>query len=172
MRLLRLFNEPVGRHYLLEQGVPQETVDALPLIGISGIGNLLATIKTARYLELGERDVLVTVATDSTKLYSSRLVELKAERGPYSELQAARDFEGCLAQLGIGHLKELTYPDRKAIHNLKYFTWIEQQQRELADLNQLWNDPDVFEDIFSQVGAWDGLIEEFNERVGLIQRYR
>lgn len=28
---------------------------------------------------------------------------------------------------GIDHLKELNYHDKKSIHNLKYFTWVEQQ---------------------------------------------
>ena len=69
--------------------------------------------------------------------------------------------------MGIDNLRELDYYDRKALHNLKYFTWVEQQQRDLEDLNRLW-DPDFWEETFSQVDEWDGLIEEFNQRVGLL----
>jgi hypothetical protein len=44
MRLVRLFNEPAGRNYLIKQGVPQGTVAELPLLGISSIGNLLGPL--------------------------------------------------------------------------------------------------------------------------------
>jgi hypothetical protein len=63
-------------------------------------------------------------------------------------------------------MRELTYPDRKALHNLKYFTWVEQQQRSVEDLNRLW-DPDFWAATFAQVDAWDQQIEAFNARVGL-----
>lgn len=37
-------------------------------------------------------------------------------------------------------MQELTYLDKKRIYNLKYFTWIEQQGKDLEELNvQLYN---------------------------------
>lgn len=167
MRLIRLFNEGPGRTALASAGVPAELAGRLDLLGISGVGNLVAAIKFAKYLELGGSDWVVTVATDSMDLYRSRLGELAEERGPYREAQAERDLE-LLAGLGIDRMKELTYYERKAIHNLKYFTWVEQQGRDVAELRAQWVDHAAYWDgTFAQADRIDELIVEFNRRVGL-----
>ncbi len=163
IRLFRLFNEKAGHEYLMMAGVDKETIAKLPLLGISSISNMLSAIKTAKYFELTSDDVILSVATDSAALYQSRLADLNAEKGPYSELQAARDNEKCILGATTSHLKELSYWDRKAIHNLKYFTWVEQQQKDEADLNQLWNDRGIWPALFGQVERWDELIREFNK---------
>ncbi|MEE8391368.1 MAG: pyridoxal-phosphate dependent enzyme, partial [Anaerolineae bacterium] len=84
MSLVRLFNEPAGRAYLVEQGVPEELVAQLDLLGISSIANVLSSIKFARWYELGENDIVLTVFTDSMELYQSRLRELHEEHGEYA----------------------------------------------------------------------------------------
>ncbi len=165
MRLMRLFNEPEGIAFLKKEGIGPHIADNLHLLGISAIANTLAAIKTAKHYELDEDDVIVSVATDAMELYLSRMEEQRQVKGPYTELQAARDFEKCLMGQGTDHLKELTYPDRKAIHNLKYFTWVEQQQKEVQDLNRLWYDRDLWPQIFHQAEVWDKMIMEFNEEV-------
>ncbi len=165
MRIMRLFNEPEGIQYLKNAGIDPEVADNLNLLGISAIANMLAAIKTAKYFEYTEDDVILTVATDAMELYLSRMEEQREEKGPYSELQAIRDSEKCLAGQGVEHLKELTYPERKAIHNLKYFTWVEQQQKDVNDLNRLWYDHDLWPQLFNQAEAWDKMIEEFNDEV-------
>jgi cysteine synthase len=168
MRLLRLFNEPAGRAALKAEGVNPQLVDQLDLLGISGVGNLLAAVKYAKYNELTANDYVVTIATDSMQLYASRLAELTAQRGAYSEAQAQRDLE-LLQAVTIDQMAELRYYDRKRIHNLKYFTWIEQQGRDLAELNAQWYDHDNYwGSTFGQMAEIDQLIEAFNERVGLV----
>ncbi|MCB2195959.1 MAG: pyridoxal-phosphate dependent enzyme [Bacteroidetes bacterium] len=169
MRILRLFNEKEGHKYLKSIGIDQSVIENLHLLGISSISNLLSSIKAAKYYEMNEDDVIFTVATDSADMYQSRIQELNEERGDYKEIQAAKDFEKCILGSTIDYAKELNYYDRKAIHNLKYFTWIEQQEKELEDLNQLWNDRDVWQNQFNQVKRWDELINEFNERTGLLK---
>ncbi len=69
-------------------------------------------------------------------------------------------------------IKELTYTDRKVIHNLKYYTWVEQQGKNVEDLNQLWYDRNIWQNLFNQVSRWDELIEEFNDRTGLLKSLR
>ena len=54
--MLRLFNEPKGREYLVSEGVPEETVNHLDLAGLSGIGNILSAIKFSKYYELTKND--------------------------------------------------------------------------------------------------------------------
>ncbi len=168
MRLFRLFNENAGREYLKSCGVDSHIIDQLPLIGISGIANMLSAIKTAKYYEMTADDVVLTIATDSADLYQSRLLELHQQRGEYVEIQAVKDFEKCVFGTVPSHMKELSYNDRKAIHNLKYFTWVEQQQKDVADLNQLWYDHEIWPRLFNQVHRWDELIREFNERTGVL----
>ena len=168
MRILRLFNEKEGKKQLISEGVDKELVDSLNLLGISSIGNLLSAIKTAKYYEMTSDDVILTVATDSVEMYGSRLAELTEKRGAYTEMQAAKDFEKCIKGQQIDNMRELNYTEKKAVHNLKYFTWIEQQEKELEDLNQLWYDRKIWNTMFNQVERWDELINEFNERTGLI----
>ncbi len=168
MRLFRLFNDPAGRKRLAELGLPAQEVEQLELLGISGIANVLAAIKAAKHFEMTGDDVIFTLATDSSALYGSRLRELAEERGAYTPLQAAGDLERCLWGQEDDHFKELTYSDRKAVHNLKYFTWVEQQGKEIADLNQLWYDRSLWPLLFNQVGRWDEMIRDFNERTGLL----
>jgi cysteine synthase len=169
MRLLRLFNEPAARATLQALGLEPEQVAQLPLLGISSIANVLAAIKTAKHFDMTGDDIILTPATDSSELYASRLTELHEERGAYSDRQAGIDLERCLWGQGEDFFKELTYSDRKAIHNLKYFTWVEQQAKEISDLNQLWNDRRIWARIFSQVERWDEMIRDFNERTGLLK---
>lgn len=165
MRLLRLFNEKEGKAFLKAEGFDDEFIDNLNMIGISGIANILSAIKTARHFEMTGDDIIFTLATDSAEMYLSRLDELQAEKGDYSQLQAAKDFEKCILGQKTDNMKELTYNDRKAIHNLKYFTWVEQQAKEIEDLNQLWYDREIWDKLFHQVDKWDEMIIEFNEMV-------
>jgi len=169
MRIFRLFNEKAGHDYLKSIGIEQNIIDNLHLIGISGIGNIISSIKTAKYFEMTGDDIIVTIATDSADMYKSRLEELTSERGKYNDIQAIKDYEKCLPGTKTDTMKELNYNDRKSIHNLKYFTWVEQQGKSVEDLNQLWNDRDIWNDLFHQVNKWDELINQFNERTGLLK---
>jgi len=168
MTLVRLFNEDAGRAYLQSQGVPSHLVERLDLLGISGIANLLSAIKFAKYYELTESDVVLTVLTDSMELYESRLQELAEERGPYDETQAAVDYHAHLLGAKTDYTIELRHRDRKRIHNLKYYTWMEQMGRSPEELDAQWYDyPGYWDRIHSMIAAIDELIEAFNERVGL-----
>ncbi|HZD56540.1 MAG TPA: pyridoxal-5-phosphate-dependent protein subunit beta, partial [Anaerolineales bacterium] len=168
VNLARLFNEPAGRDYLVGQGVPEEFVGQLDLLGFSGISNLLSTIKFAKYYELDEHDIALTVLTDSMELYGSRLKEMHAEHGEYSDLDAAGHFARYLQGVSTDHLLELSYVDRRRIHNLKYFTWVEQQGKTYEEILAQWYERDYWTEVQSMVSKIDELIAEFNEDVGLI----
>jgi cysteine synthase A len=166
MCLLRLFNEPAGHAFLERQGVPADVVEQLPLLGISSICNLVTAIKSAKYYEMDGRDILFTSLTDSTELYGSRVQEQRELHGPYSEAEASTHFARYLEGIGIDNLRELNYYDRKSLHNFKYFTWIEQQGRDVDELRELW-EPDFWSETFNQADEWDRLILEFNRLTGL-----
>jgi cysteine synthase len=168
VNLSRLFNEPVGRSYLVRQGVTEEVVSQLDLMGFSGISNMLSAIKFAKYYELGKHDVVLTVLTDSMELYGSRLKEMHEEFGEYNEIQAAADFAQYLKGESTDNLIELSYADRRRVHNLKYFTWVEQQGKTYQEIQDQWHDRNYWSELPSQVEEIDALIEEFNAEVGLI----
>ena len=165
IRLLRLFNEESGRNCLEHYGVDREFAQNLDCLGISCIGNLIAAIKFSKYYELSEEDYVVTILTDSMELYGSRIKELAEERGQYTNIDAHKDVQ-LLMSTGIDNVLELSYYEKKRIHNLKYFTWIEQQGRELTELNGQWYDHDGYwKNIFSLATDIDELIAEFNDKI-------
>ncbi len=170
-RLLRLFNDPAGRQYLTEEaGVDPAVAAQLSLLGISGIANVLCCIKMAKYYELTGRDVVATVLTDSADMYTSRVAELAEQYGPYDGKAAAVDHRVHMLGMRTDFMAELNYWDRKRIHNLKYYTWVEQQGRTVSDLNDLWYDEDrTWKGVHGQTGALDELINEFNEATGLLK---
>ncbi|UCH59222.1 MAG: pyridoxal-phosphate dependent enzyme [Anaerolineales bacterium] len=167
VNLARLFNEPAGQAYLLKKGVPEGLVEKLDLMGFSGISNMLSAIKMAKYYEMGEYDVVMTVLTDSMELYGSRLVEMHAEFGEYNGQDAAAHFERYLLGQSTDHLIELTYAERRRVHNLKYFTWVEQQGKTYEEIMDQWYAPEYWTHVQNQVSEIDALIQEFNSEVGL-----
>jgi cysteine synthase len=168
INLIRLFNEPGGQDYLATLGVSNSDLQNLPLLGISGVSNLVAAIKFAKYYELTERDAVFTIFTDSMELYGSRLRELREEFGKYTRDDAIKDYHRYLQGISTDHMLELTYPDRKRIHNLKYFTWIEQQGKTVEELNAQWYGyPEYWTKIQDQVNKIDELIQEFNSKTRL-----
>jgi len=142
--------------------------EQLDLIGISGWSNIIAAAKFAKWFELGPNDLVATVATDSMEMYGSRLEELTAERGPFTATNAAVAFERHLLGQGLDNILELNHWDRKRVHNLKYFTWVEQQGKTYEEIQAQWHDEDYWTGIPRQLEKIDRLIEAFNERVGLL----
>ncbi len=168
LQLMRLFNEPEGGRLLGQQGIAADLVARLPLLGISSIGNLVAAIKAAKYYELSARDWIYTPLTDSMELYGSRIEEQREQHGPYTPDLAGRHFGRYLEGIGTDHLQELTFRDRRRLHNFKYYTWVEQQGRSVEELRELW-DPDFWPATYAQVDEWDALIGAFNDRTGLLR---
>ncbi len=164
-QIMRLFNEPAGHKYLIEQGVSAEIIDQLHLLGISSIANMLMAIKYAKYFELTDKDVVITVFTDSMELYQSRLNEMNEKQGVFTNDDALRAFHSNIAGQKTDNMLELNYLQRKRIHHLKYYTWIEQQARDLDELNAQWYEPDYWKSIQNSVDPIDELIVTFNEKV-------
>ncbi|MCJ7579208.1 MAG: pyridoxal-phosphate dependent enzyme, partial [Candidatus Aminicenantes bacterium] len=167
IRLLRLFNELTGRDFLQSRNISKEFTEKLDLLGISGIANLLGCIKMAKYYEMDENDVIFTVATDSMDFYQSRLEEQRNQNGSYAELQAGMDYETGLMSLTIDHMIELSYWDKKRIHNLKYFTWVEQLGKEVKELDRQWSSDTYWTDKYQAYRSWDESIRKFNAKTGL-----
>ena len=169
VNLARLFNEDVGRAYLVEKGVPEGVVSQLDLMGFSGISNVLSAIKAAKYYEMDSNDIMVTVLTDSMELYRSRLHEMHQEFGKYTKVNAAADFARHLQGQSTDNMLELRYTDRRRVHNLKYYTWVEQQGKTYEEIQDMWCQPDYWNGVQKQADDIDELINNFNAEVGLVK---
>ena len=167
VNIMRLFNETAGRSYLSAKGVPEKIVSNLDLLGFSGISNVLSAIKFAKYYELGNHDVVLTVLTDSMELYGSRLKEMRQNYGEYTSQDAAAHYARYLLGESTDNLMEMTYVDQRRVHNLKYYTWVEQQGKTYEEIQEQWYDPDYWTNLQAQIPEIDELINEFNDRVGL-----
>ena len=135
MDIYRLFNEPAGKDYLSSLGVKDEDIGNLELFGISGIGNLLSAIKMAKFYEMDEDDVVFTILTDSSAMYTSRLAELTQQQGPFNAMEAAK------------------------VHA------VEQQGKTYEELNRQWYDRNYWKELPKLTGRIDELIDEFNARI-------
>ncbi|MBK7580956.1 MAG: pyridoxal-phosphate dependent enzyme [Myxococcales bacterium] len=165
--MLRLFNEPAGKKLLTSRGLSPELVDRLSLLGISGAANLLSAIKMAKWYELGKESVVMTVLTDSVEMYRSRLSELSAERGAFSEVDANIALERHVLGVGTDLMEELSHPAKKRVHSLKYYTWVEQQGKTYGEIQAQWHDDEYWTRIPEVAPKLDALIGEFNARTGL-----
>ncbi|MBQ7501342.1 pyridoxal-phosphate dependent enzyme [bacterium] len=165
--LLRLLNEPNGAAYLESLGLSHEFVQKLTWLGISSISNLLSAIKMAKYYELGPNDIIVTMLTDSAAMYQSRLREMTEERGSFTAVDAAVTDARYFKAADTDHMLELTYQDRKRVHNLKYYTWVEQQGKTYKEIQEQWYNEEYWTSLHQSLDPLDKLIEEFNTAVGL-----
>ena len=170
-RLLRLFNTEDGKAYMKnELGMSDEEIEKMSWLGISGIANVLCCIKMAKYYEFTENDVVGTVLTDSAAMYQSRVDELNQLHGAYNAHEAAMDHARHMLDLKTDSMLELTYTERKRVHNLKYYTWVEQQGMNVEDLNAQWYDTkNTWDAVHAQAKELDELINEFNEATGLLK---
>ena len=164
-----LFNSEVGRRYLVDRrGVDPQDVANLKRLGLSGIGNVLAAIKTAKYYDLGPEDVLMTVATDDYDLYASefdKVTQRDFAQG-FDTISAAEVYGRGIMGLGTDHYQELTKIDRDRIFNLGYFTWVEQQGVSVEEF-EARRHLSYWRDLRSLVPQWDELIDQFNAETGV-----
>jgi cysteine synthase len=163
-----LFNSETGRNYLSKRRhLDARAIAALAELGLSGIANLVAAIKTAKRLELGEDDVIVTVATDSAALYGSERQKFVASNYPdgFDEVNGGEVFGQHLLGAADNDVLELTHAERSRIFNLGYFTWVEQQGVSLEDFERRRSQR-FWQELRAEASAWDELIAEFNARAG------
>jgi cysteine synthase len=167
-RLLVLFNTDAGRAFLAARDVPEVVLAALPSFGVSSICNIVAAIKTAKQLDLGPEEAVVTVATDGAALYLTELDKILPRDFPggFGAVEAAETFGQYVLGAGADDLLELTPLDRERIFNLGYYTWVEQQgtsfEHFVARREQAF-----WRDLRASVPAWDDAIREMNERAGV-----
>jgi cysteine synthase len=162
-----MFNTDDGLGYLADRRlVPQSVLATLVHFGLSSICNVLAAITTAKLLNLGPDDALITVATDGAALYPSEQEKITARDfgGGFTNLDAAAVWGEHLANVATAHAIECTERDRSRIFNLGYYTWVEQQDTPF-ELFEARRSQDFWRGLRRFLPVWDEMINEFNTRV-------
>lgn len=168
--LFVLFNTTEGRKYLVERrGLSVALVEQLGNFGLSGLCNMLAAIKTAKYLDLGPDDVVLTVSTDGGAMYGSEIAKALGRYfgNRFDAISAGETWGQSLAAATTDHMLELSHLDRKRIFNLGYFTWVEQQGVSLEEFNAR-SQQSFWDGLLDLVPAWDEMIAEFNTKRGVV----
>ena len=133
---LQLVAEPEGRDFLASSGGLGETANRLStMLGVSGVCNILGAIKTARFFGFGKDEAVVTVATDGLDRYPSVLRRLEKRTGPLTRDGAEAHLASVFHGQKLDWITEGTTKNRERWHNLKYFTWVEQQGKTVAELD-------------------------------------
>jgi len=102
-------------------------------------------------------DLIVTVATDGLERYGSVMAALRQAEGPLDEAQALAIAEGVFHRAGLDWILEGSREARERWHNLKYYTWVEQQGKTVAELDAQ-RDPAWWQAHQRQVAEIDALL--------------
>ncbi len=159
-----LFNTAVGQEFLTKRvGIDADALKDLGNLGLSSIANVIAAIKYARYHNLGNDDVVLTVATDGSEMYGTELEKTLTSRfsSNFDELAAAEVFGRYLLGIATDHILEMSRHDRQRMFNLGYYTWVEQQGVSIEAFDAR-RDPDFWNDLMDMVPVWDAMIDDFN----------
>ena len=134
---LQLLVEEAGWKTMIHRyGVPEEKVRAMAgIFGISGVCNMLGAIKAAKFYGFGKDDLVVTICTDAIDRYHSVMDQMTATYGRMDETEAAVRLAGIFHAQKLDWIDEGTQRTRNQWHNLKYYTWVEQQGKTVAELD-------------------------------------
>ncbi len=134
---LQLLTEVAGWRVLTEDlAIDEATVRLMAdTFGISGVCNVLGAIKTAKFYGFGKNDVIVTILTDAIDRYHSVMAQMTARYGKMDETEAKVRLVSIFHKQKLDWIMEGSRAARARWHNLKYYTWVEQQGKTLEELN-------------------------------------
>jgi cysteine synthase len=160
-----------GHAWLREmRRVPEPVIGALSSFGLSSLCNIVAAVKTAKTLQLGPDDAVITVATDGDAMYASEheLARAKYYGGRFGRADAAEAFQRWMFEADTEHVELLDDHARRRIFNLGYFTWVEQRgvpiEAFVARRRQAW-----WRDLRDALPRWNAMIHEMNARTGVLE---
>jgi cysteine synthase A len=162
---LQLLTEEAGWRTMIDRyGVPEEIVSLMAeTFGISGVCNVLGAIKTAKFYGFGKDDVVVTILTDAIDRYGSVMKQMTETYGPMDDVEAAVRLVSVFHNQKLDWIEEGTRLTRNQWHNLKYYTWVEQQGKTVAELDEQ-RGQDYWEDQQARVAEIDERILEARGR--------
>ena len=159
---LQLLTEPSGWKVLSEKyGISEERISRLSeIFGISGVCNVLGAIKTAKLYGYGKDDLIATICTDAMDRYHSVMNQLTEDLGRMDETEAEVRLVSIFHKQKLDWIDEGTIRNRNQWHNLKYYTWVEQQGKTVEELDAQ-RTQDYWEEKQLEVEKIDKLIEAY-----------
>lgn len=137
VRGMRLLGSDVGYKVLAnEYRLAPEALDQMKeSFGMSGVCNVLGAIKAVKHYGFGPDDLVITVVTDGLDRYYSTMDWLCQHDGDMDETMALAYMESTFRGQDTRCILEGTPDVRERWHNLKYYTWVEQQRMTVEELD-------------------------------------
>lgn len=126
------------------------------LFGISGICNILASIKIAKHLKLGKKDNVVTIATDGINRYHSVINKLSISTQKELEKEVGQIFHK-----PKGDVLELDKYHYERLFNQKYRDWVSRGY-ERSYLDKM-KSQEFWEEEYEKIAGIDKRIEKIKE---------
>jgi len=138
VRLLRLFNEPAATSCCSRAGFPRR-----PWRGCRCLASRASATSwrrsRRRATSSSTRRTSCSPASPTPPTSTVRAWPSSRPSGGVRRRHGARRPRAVPARHHHRSRPRAHLPERKALHNLKYFTWVEQQGRTVAELDRLWS---------------------------------
>lgn len=162
---LQLLTDEVGKKFLKTFIDPKVVEEMATIFGISGVANVLGAIKVAKQYKLTSSDNIITIATDTIDRYHSVMSDLDTQFGKMDGAESKSRLNSIFMGAKTDWFFEGTLENRRRWHNLKYYTWVEQQGKSVEELNEQ-ADQKYWENQQKTVDETDKLILEYRKREG------
>ncbi len=161
-KMLQVMTDPEGISFLKELA-DSEMVDFISdKLGISGIANIIGAIKTAKFYKMKRDENIFVIATDSIARYGSVMRQMEERGGTLDRGEAKSRTERIFLGQEPSWFFEGDKYSRERWHNLKYFTWVEQQGKTVEELNAQ-KDQSYWLEKQQEAGRMNGLIEDYRK---------
>ncbi len=160
---LQLLVDEVGKEYLKGIMDPDLVEYLSDKFGISGVANIIGSIKMAKYYNLKEGDNIITIATDAIDRYWSVMKQLDKQYGKMDKAEAKSRLERIFLGQELSGIFEEDKWTKERWHNLKYYTWVEQQGKTVEELNAQ-REQDYWIEKQKEIDKIENLLEEYREK--------
>lgn len=158
-RMLKVITTEEGQKYLKTIMDPEDVDFMKDKMGISTIANIIGAIKTAKHYDLKEGENIMVIATDSIDRYHS----VMDQQEDMTFETARRYHERIFLYQEPSYFFEGDRMNKARWHNLKYYTWVEQQGKTVEELNDQ-KYQNYWLDQANKVEEFDKLILEYREK--------
>jgi cysteine synthase len=134
-KMLQVLTDPVGKTFLKKFLKDKDVETLSKTLGISSVANIIGAIKMAKYYNMTSEDNIVTIATDNIDRYRTVMDQLTKDYGELTQSEAKHRYESMFLDAKTDWIFEGTMDNRKRWHNLKYYTWVEQQNKTVEELD-------------------------------------
>jgi hypothetical protein len=164
--MLQVLTDEEGKKFLKEF-LPEKTVEFLSTVfGISGVANVIGAIKMAKYYGFTSEHNIFTIATDNIDRYHSVMEQMTKTYGKLDRGEAKHRFESIFLGAKTDWIFEGTVENRERWHNLKYYTWVEQQGKTVEELNAQ-RTPEFWQKERDEVKVTDEMLLDYRKKYGV-----